>query len=166
MANLATVMREETCRLARKELKPLILSAKRTTAQHRREIAALKRRLSEVEKKLVFLEGQERQRIARPRAAEDKVEAARFSARSVRSQRNRLKLSAEEFARLLGVSAQTVYLWEHGKTRPRAAQLAGLVAVRTLGRREARERLKVLTGNGAAIPRRGRKPKEEQKPAA
>jgi transcriptional regulator with XRE-family HTH domain len=62
----------------------------------------------------------------------------------VRAQRKRLKLSAEDFGKLLGVSAQTVYFWEQGRTRPRKAQFAALVAARSLGRREALARLEAI----------------------
>jgi transcriptional regulator with XRE-family HTH domain len=43
-----------------------------------------------------------------------------------------------------GVSALTIYSWESGKSRPRKKQLAGLAAVRRLGKREARKRLEML----------------------
>jgi DNA-binding transcriptional regulator YiaG len=72
---------------------------------------------------------------------EQDVERVRFSSRSVKAQRRRLGLSAEDFGRLLGVSAQTVYHWERGKSRPRKSQLAALAATRALGKRAARERL-------------------------
>jgi DNA-binding transcriptional regulator YiaG len=54
----------------------------------------------------------------------------RFSAKSVRSQRRRLGLSAEDYGKLVGVSPLTIHHWEQGKARPRKAQLAALVAVR------------------------------------
>jgi DNA-binding transcriptional regulator YiaG len=68
----------------------------------------------------------------------------RFSARSVKAQRARLGLSAKGFGRLVGVSALTVYSWESGKSRPRQKQLAGLAAIRRLGKREARKRLEMI----------------------
>ena len=54
----------------------------------------------------------------------------------MKAQRQRLKLSAAEFGRLIGVSELTVYNWEHGKARPKKDRLAALVAVRQMGRRE------------------------------
>jgi DNA-binding transcriptional regulator YiaG len=38
---------------------------------------------------------------------------------------------------LLGVSAQTVYHWEAGKSRPRQQQLIAIAALRKLGKRKA-----------------------------
>ena len=46
----------------------------------------------------------------------------------------------------MGVSEMTVYNWEAGKSRPQAKQLAALVAVRGLGKREAIKRLEMLGG--------------------
>jgi DNA-binding transcriptional regulator YiaG len=44
-------------------------------------------------------------------------------------------------ALLLGVSNQSVYHWETGKSKPRAAQLQAIAAVRKLGKKEVAERL-------------------------
>ena len=73
----------------------------------------------------------------------------RFSAKGVRSLRRRLKVSQAEFAKLLGVSAQAVYLWE-GKSGPLALRQEtrkALANLRGLGRREIK---KMLEGTPAA----------------
>ena len=46
----------------------------------------------------------------------------------------------------VGVSALTIYNWEQAKSRPRKEQLASLVAVRGLGKRQAQEKLEALNG--------------------
>ena len=144
MPNLAATLKEEIQRLARKEIKAQTGATKQAVAQYRREIAKLKRKVREQEKKIAFLEGQERKRVEAPQAAEQATEGARFSARSVKSQRERLGFSAADYAKLVGVSALTIYNWEHGKSRPRQEQLAALVAVRGIGKREALARLELL----------------------
>ncbi len=141
MPNIASVLKDEIRRLARKEVKQQIVKTRRAAVQHRREIAQLKRLLALQERKIKSLESRETGE-ARAAEADDGIpEGTRFSSRSVRSQRNRLKLSAEEYGKLIGVSAQTVYHWEQGKSRPRRQQLAALVAIRSIGRREALKRL-------------------------
>ncbi len=55
-------------------------------------------------------------------------------------------LSAADYATLVGVGAQTIYNWEQGKSKPRVQQLAALLAVRSLGKREAVKRLRLLEG--------------------
>ena len=42
----------------------------------------------------------------------------------------------------------TIYNWEKGKTRPRKEQIAALVAVRGIGKREALRRLELLAEEG------------------
>jgi len=44
----------------------------------------------------------------------------------------------------VGVSAQTIYNWETGTSRPRAEQLAVIAAVRKMGKREVKARLDQL----------------------
>ena len=60
-----------------------------------------------------------------------------FSADAVYAERERLELSAADYGELVGVSALTVYNWEHGKTIPRRAQLEKWKAVRGIGKRKA-----------------------------
>src|SRR6185295_12078560 len=68
----------------------------------------------------------------------------RFSARSVKAQRRRTGLSAADYAKLVGVSGLTIYNWENGKSRPRREQLASLIAMRGLGKRQAHAKLELL----------------------
>jgi len=144
MPNLAATLKEEIRRLARKEIKLQTSTTRQAAAQHRREIAQLKRQLREQEKKIAFLQAQEKKRLAKPAPAGEPAEGLRFSPKSVKAQRKRLKLSAKDFGKLVGVSALSIYNWEQGKSRPRRAQLAALAAVRSLGKREAMARLRVL----------------------
>lgn len=134
MMTLAVALKEEISRLARKEIKAATQSTAKAVAQHRRELAKLKRQIREQEKKIATLQKGK----PLPQQADDSV---RFSARSVKAQRTRLGLSAADYARLVGVSPLTIYNWEHGKSRPRKEQLAQLVTVRGIGKREALRRL-------------------------
>ena len=158
MADLAGALKEEIRRLARKEIRAETGTTKQAVAQYRREIAKLKRQVREQEKKVAFLEGQERKRVEEPGAAEDLAEGVRFCARSVKSQRERLGFSAADYAKLVGVSPLTIYNWEQGKTRPRKEQLAALVAVRGIGKREALTKLELLK---AKEQRAAAKPKKK-----
>ena len=56
MANIASVLKEEITRLARKELRSETESLKKASAQYRSEIAALKRRTASLEQQLSRLE--------------------------------------------------------------------------------------------------------------
>ena len=139
MSNIASVLKEEISRISRKEIRRETSSLKKSSTTHRSEIAALKRRVQELERQL--------RRAGR--AGESSVPAAangdsfspgtRFSAKSMASQRRRLGLSAAECGVLIGASAQSVYNWEEGKARPRAQHLPAIFALRNLGRRQADE---------------------------
>ncbi|HUT10630.1 MAG TPA: helix-turn-helix domain-containing protein [Thermoguttaceae bacterium] len=157
MANLAATLKEEIQRLARKEVKAQTGTTKQAVAQYRREIAKLRRLLREQQKKIAFLEKQEQKRLGQTAAVEEPAEDVRFSARSVKAQRNRLGLSAKDYGKLVGVSSLTIYSWEQGKSRPRKAQLAALVAVRGIGKREAAVKLELLEAEEAKAAGKTRK---------
>ncbi len=146
MPNIAAVLRDEIRRLAKREIKVATSPTKQAVAQFRRDIARLKRELRTQAKEIAFLKGQERKRLGRPQTAEEPLEDVRFSPRSVKAQRRRLKLSAAAFGKLVGVSGLTIYHWESDKARPGKANLATLVGVRKLGRREALAKLEVMSG--------------------
>jgi len=141
MPNIAAVLKDEIRRLARKEVKNRLAKTHRATVRYRTDIAKLKRTLKLQQHKLALLEARQAKEPAAQAAPEEIASGARFSTRSVRAQRKRLKLSAEQYARLIGVSPQSVYLWERGQVRPKKAQFAALISARSLGRREALARL-------------------------
>jgi DNA-binding transcriptional regulator YiaG len=142
MPNIAGVLKEEICRLAKKEAKAQVAKTQKAAAQYRRDIAKLKRMLSQQEREIKLLK--RRAQDGKPQVEEEPLESVRFSARSVKAQRSRLGLSAADYGKLIGVSGLTIYNWEHDKARPRKAQLAALVAVRGIGKREALMKLAEL----------------------
>ncbi len=104
----------------------------------------LKRQSREYERKIAFLEAQERRRIGNPGPTNGADEGGRFSARSVKAQRRRTWLSAADYAKLVGVSGLSIYNWENGKSPPRKEQIGSLIAVRGLGKRQAQAKLELL----------------------
>ena len=141
MPNIAGVLKEEIRRLAKKEIKAQVGSTRQAVARYRSDIAKLKRQLGQQEREIKLLKKQQGQ----PQTEEEPLESVRFSARSVKAQRSRLRLSAADYGKLVGVSGLTIYNWESEKARPRKAQLAALVAVRGIGKREALQELAELT---------------------
>jgi DNA-binding transcriptional regulator YiaG len=137
--NFAASLKTEVIRIARKELRVENQNLKKASAQYRGDIAALKRRVAELEKAVRTLA--RRLQYNEPAAAEDDGVKPRFSAQGLAAQRKRLGLSATDFGRLAGVSGQSIYHWEQGKAKPRAAQLLAIHAIRKIGKREAMERL-------------------------
>ena len=156
MTTLATVLKDEIRRLARKEIRAQTGGTSRAVAQYRREIARLKRQQREQERKIAFLEGQTRKSLTSQPSASDANGDSRFSARSVRAQRRRSGLSAADYAKLVGVSPLTIYNWEHNKSRPRQGQFAALIALRGLGKREALAKLALLDAKPKSPRKTGR----------
>ncbi|MGA2619334.1 MAG: helix-turn-helix domain-containing protein [Thermoguttaceae bacterium] len=160
MPNIATVLRDEICRLAKREIKSNTFSTKQAVVQYRHVLARLKRDVQAQAKEIAFLKAQERKRLGQPEAHDDKkLEGVRYSARSVRAQRKRLKLSIEAYASLVGVSPLTIHNWESGKGRPKKQRLAALVAIRGIRRREALARLEALTADTKKTSGPRRKPR-------
>ena len=156
MPNIATLLKSEITRLARREVRAEVARLQKASSGYRSEIAALKRRLADLERQLARAsKGTSRAAAAVPAPADDgdgdgDAAKGRFSAKSMRSQRKRLGLSAAEVGLLVGSSSQSVYNWEEGKIRPQARHLHAIFALRGMGRREAQAKLAALAGAAAA----------------
>jgi len=147
MPNLTSTLKQEISRLARKELRNETESLKKSSARYRSEIATLKRRVEDLERQLAqSMRGTGRAPAKVNGAAHSAIETGhngngsarmRYSAKSLAAQRKRLGLSAAEFGKLVGVSAQSIYNWESQKARPREKQLVAFAAIRQMGRRDA-----------------------------
>ncbi len=145
MANIASLLKEEITRLARKEIRGEIEGLRKASTHYRAEIAALKRRIAALEQQVSRL-GK-----AAPKAAELEAEPeggarVRFVAKGFKSLRQRLGLTASAMGALLGVSTQTIYGWEAGNARPRRQQLERIAVLRGMGKREVAAMLRQLAG--------------------
>ncbi len=147
MANLSTVLRTEIARVSRRESKSAIGQLRKAASAGRSEVAALRRRVTELEKQLRSMASSIARANGQPRTndASSSDNAAdnglRFRAKGMASHRARLGLSASEFGQLIGASAKSVYAWEQGKSRPRAKHLLAIAELRRVGKREAQQRL-------------------------
>ena len=146
MANIASVLKSEIARVARKEVRVELESLKRASTQHRSAIAQLRREVADLHRQLK----QAHRQVANASRASavsgggggaTEGTPRRFSAARLAAHRAKLGLSAADYGRLVGMSGATIYLWEQGKSRPKPEQLQRLVEARTLGRRAALEQL-------------------------
>jgi DNA-binding transcriptional regulator YiaG len=143
MPNIVVVLKSEISRIARKEIRGENLALRKAVTTHRREIAALKRKIAQLDRQTTALGKVSR----RPTAAEsDTKTPTRFVAKGLVSMRKRLALSAADLARLLNVSMQSIYNWERKKATPRKEQVAAVVALRGVSKNEAHRRLAELDG--------------------
>lgn len=145
MPNIAVVLKGEILRLARKEARKQTSVLKKMSAQYRKDIAEMKRRMSELQRKVIPLERQVLKGVP-AQATEANAQGVRFTAKGLRSQRERLGLSAANYGKLIGVTGQTVYSWEQETSRPRKSQVARIASLRHMGKRDAHARLEQLAG--------------------
>ena len=151
MPNVMGVLRAEIRRLARKETKQELNDVKKQLTMLRRRLAEWTRRMQGVEARARQLMKNGSRLGARAAAVEvdgEDGKQVRFSPAWVRKHRKKLKMSRQLYAKLVGVSAQTIMGWEAGRTRPRRAALRTWRAIRGKGVRELRAMLG--GGEGAA----------------
>lgn len=146
MPNIATLLKTEIVRLSKKTLRQSIAPLQAASSSHRHQLALLKKQVQALEQEVARLRKQAGKAQPATPVAEEDGKAPRFSAKGLRSLRARLDLSAEDFGRLIDVTAQSVYNWEAEKTVPRGAQVAAIAALRGIGKKEVRARLEQLGG--------------------
>lgn len=142
MPNIASVLKSEISRVARREVRLEMQGLKKAVSSYRAEIAALKRRAQSLEQALRQLS--KISRAAKPIAAAEIQSPRRASARKALPRSANDWDSANDCGLPLGVSGQSIYKWEDGTSRPRARHLPALVALRSLGRKAAAAHLAAL----------------------
>ena len=164
MTSLAAALKEEIGTLARREVRRQTASTDKAAARCAREIAALKRELQALEHRLASLGTAPPGPPAAPMKTSGHASPGRraakkasvtsasanpspqspFSGEALKAHRERVGLSAENYGKLLGASALSVYNWEQGKARPRKSSVDAWTAIRRIGKREAARRLASL----------------------
>lgn len=132
MANLLRALRTEIRAAARGESKVVLGSIRSELESIKKSLAMLERRMARGGGMRGF------GRIAPGGAAGGPKRRARFSPGLMRKHREALGMSRKAYARLLGVSSLSIYLWEAGRTRPRRATIFAWQDVRKRGARELR----------------------------
>ncbi|MES2191323.1 MAG: helix-turn-helix domain-containing protein [Pseudomonadota bacterium] len=141
--NIATVLKSEISRVARKEVRAEVSALKKASSKYRSDIAELKRCIVQLDRLVGQLSRGSRKKVAEvPDGA--MTTATRYSAKNLAALRKKLDLSAADFGLLLGVSGASIYLWEQDKTRPRPRNMPAIVALRKMSRKEALQHLATL----------------------
>jgi DNA-binding transcriptional regulator YiaG len=139
VSDIINSVKEEILRLADKQAAAQVGKAQQVASHYRSEAIELRRLVKQQEKEIKYLKKQ-----VQIQPEDDPLQGVRYSAKSVRSQRQRLGLSTEQYGKLVGVSPLTIHHWEIGKAHPRRAQLMALVAVRGISKRDALAKLAEL----------------------
>ena len=93
MPNLQSVFGQEIRRLARKEIRSELAATKKAVAQHRREIAELKRRNTALERTGSYLQSRETKRLKAGPSKAEPPKGTRFSFQSLQAHLTRSGLS-------------------------------------------------------------------------
>jgi DNA-binding transcriptional regulator YiaG len=120
--SLATLLKADLTQLAGRASRSIqrrVTRLQRQTRALRRANLQQRRGLARLERGVARL----RDAGARPAAA---APGPGISPRAVRALRAGMGMTREQFARLLGVSPGSIFLWENGRARPRPASLARL----------------------------------------
>lgn len=136
MPDIASVLKSEISRIAKKELRAELEAAKIAARQTKTHIAELRLQIGVLQKQVKQLV-----KLAQAPAKAPVEQAApgtgqRFSAKGFASMRARLGISAVEMGLLIGASDQSVHKWESGESVPRAKFLSAIFAMRGKGKRE------------------------------
>jgi len=149
MSELTKVFSTQMSRVAKREARGLVEPARKTAAAARQSLVDLRRRVADLERELAALKKSATKPSAVGPVARAPARLLRYSSKGVKAQRVRFGMSAEAFGKLLGVSSQAIYNWEHGTARPRPSLIEKLAMLRTLGKQEALAHLHALDGHGA-----------------
>lgn len=109
MTTFANQLKSEIARIAKKEARVETLQLKKASAQHRSDIAALKRYVAALEVTVKKLSKSQPKPVLK--IEEEVTTALRFRAGGFATLRKKFDLSAEQMGKLIGVSAQSVYHW-------------------------------------------------------
>jgi DNA-binding transcriptional regulator YiaG len=138
MPNVATALKQEIARVARKEIKAETAQIRKASVTYRQQISALRKKVEGLEKQLRQAgraNGRAASAFSAAESDEEDKKQLRFSATRFAAQRQKLGLSAAQMGTLVGASGQSVYKWEKGEVRPRRSQLEAISKVRGLGKK-------------------------------
>jgi DNA-binding transcriptional regulator YiaG len=144
MPDIKQILNDEIRRLARKEIKVFTESLYKQLGEQKKMIAGLKKEIAELKKSLPEKSVTDDVTVV---PQENKNKKLRLNANGIVKVRMKLGISQVDFAALLGVSGHTVSLWESGKSVPRAGAKVAICALRDIGKKELKLRLKELENN-------------------
>ena len=139
MGKMENIVKSEILRLAKREVRAAFFPL-------RREVHAMKLKLSGLAKGFVVLDRLAKEQIRQDEskkmqmsAEPEEVKASRLTPERIRNLRKRLGISQRELALLAGVSTGAVAMWEKGKFRPNLNKKAALVSMRKLRKRDIKK---------------------------
>ncbi|MBP1720068.1 MAG: hypothetical protein H6Q43_3506 [Deltaproteobacteria bacterium] len=161
MGKVESTIKGEIMRLAKREVRGVYFPL-------RREVYALKLKLSGLVKSFVAMERQAKEVLKEQakkklelQASPEEVKVSRLTPQRIRLMRNKIGISQKDLGILLDVSIGAVGMWEKGKFAPSGKKKAALIALRKLGKRDVK---KLLAEKKQGLKEKGGKAKPK-KPA-
>ena len=145
MANFAQLLKEEIIRLSKKEVRTAMQPVLNAIQTLRKANAEQKKKLEELEQmfqKCLSYSSESGPSSDEKSSSLDKK--TRLGAGGIIRIRKRLALDRQTMARLLGVNPNSIFLWEHGKNKPRPQMRMKILALRNLSKKDIQEHLKEL----------------------
>lgn len=143
MGKVEAIIKSEIVRLAKREMRKVTIPLRKDVWTLKNTVSKLRKTVLNLER-FIALQKKEWEKKPPLKAAPEEVETSRVSPRLIQSLRKRLGLSQRDFATLAGVTPLAVYQWESGVFKPKKEKKGVLVALRKLGRRDARKLLEEM----------------------
>ena len=150
--SLAVALRSEVRRHPTVELKKAqkrLRKLQKQVTELRRQAQGQGRVLTGMRRRLAGL----RSGLRQPVAAAGR-RGRQLTPQGIRAVRDRLRMTREQFAKLVGVSPGSIFGWESGRTLPRRGSLGRLSELRKAGVKAARAQ---LSGLGRVVRRRAKR---------
>lgn len=150
MPNFSKLFQEEVRRLAKKELKDELARLVKSNTELRKGLSDAKKKIAELQKAVRGdgrrKRGTSAEAVSVGAEGGEAADRKRISSKTIRTLRQRLGLTQGEFAKLVGVTGQSIYQWEskEGQLRFRGGAKERILAVKSIGAREARKRLEAM----------------------
>lgn len=142
MSKLDVVLREEIRRVVRRELKASLTPLAASNKRLRQEVRLLRDELAS--RAMQDKREKRAERVQNAVAAGTGTARPRWNGPALRTWREKYGLSGVKIAALLGVSSQTLYNWEQGKSKPDDAAITAVAGLRALGKRDLRDAMAAL----------------------
>ena len=142
MPDVASVLKQEISRIARKEITAVTRVQAKQIQSLRSTVRELKAQVASLNKSVARLSTVTSRQLSEPKRPDPSQ--VRISASGVKKHRQRLKLTQSEMARLLGVSPASVGFWETGRIRPQGDNRVAIAGLRTMSLKEARAKLESM----------------------
>jgi DNA-binding transcriptional regulator YiaG len=161
VAKIEQAIRDAVARGARREVRRVAGPLRRELRRARAAVKALRQEIGALRALAERWRTVQGERGWEPGVSEEEARAARLSPKLVRALRTRLGLSQASLGQLVGVSGAAVVAWERGRAAPAGRNRAALVALRRVGRRDAK---RLLASVAESRLERGRRPAAARRP--